>query len=531
MKKNSNNRIFTGGHWEEVHRHAFLPIVYCFFFLGLFISSTAFSQESTLNNYAGLWTDNTSWTSGSNPGVSGLKVDILINGFITRMGDLDFVNHTLTVEDTLIIYGNVTFGSNANLVIANGGIVIIYGDYTSGNNVSVVAGGYLIVTGEFNQTGADNHGSFDIDGGTVYIFNPGDIKTGDGFTDLQCNPDCGYGDSTSLTTDTLFNFFEGGGYTISASGPTTFCTGGSVVLSVPDEGANYQWYLDGTPIPGANTFTYTATTGGSYTLEMVVVSTTLEVGPEIVTVDTYSTAPVSAVSDRDNICASDGDIVLGYSGGTVGTNATAEWYSDASFGSHVGTGNNLTLAAPMTTTTYYVRFEGACNMTSAVNVTVNVTGISSGPASASVNLNNLCPANGNIILSYLGGTLAPGAAAEWYSDAAFTTHVGTGNNLNLATPNVTTTYYVRFEGCNTTAAQSVTVNIKDLSVAPTSATVDVNDLCPATGNIVLSYSGGTLGTNATAEWYSDATFSTHVGSGNNLSSGHSECHYNVLCPL
>ena len=67
-----------------------------------------------------------------------------------------------------------------------------------------------------------------------------------------------------------------------------------------------------------------------------------------------------------------------------------------------------------------------------------------------------------------------------------------------------------------TAAQSVTVNIKDISVAPASATVDHNDLCPSTGNIVLSYTGGTLGTNATAEWYTDAAFTTNVGSGNNL---------------
>ena len=88
-------------------------------------------------------------------------------------------------------------------------------------------------------------------------------------------------------------------------------------------------------------------------------------------------------------------------------------------------------------------------------------------------------------------------------------NVGSGNNLTLATPSDTTTYYVRFEGdCNTTSGVNVTVNIKDVSVAPTSASVDRNDLCPADGNIVLSYTGGTLGTNATAEWYSDATFTT-----------------------
>ena len=63
---------------------------------------------------------------------------------------------------------------------------------------------------------------------------------------------------------------------------------------------------------------------------------------------------------------------------------------------------------------------------------------------------------------------------------------------------------------------NITVNIKAISVAPTSASVDRNDLCPADGNIILSYSGGTLGDGATAQWYSDAAFTTNVGNGNNL---------------
>ena len=126
-------------------------------------------------------------------------------------------------------------------------------------------------------------------------------------------------------------------------------------------------------------------------------------------------------------------------------------------------------------------------------MTVNIKDISVAPASATVDRNDLCPADGNIVLTYSGGTLGTNATAEWYSDAAFTTNVGSGNDLTLATPNATTTYYVRFEGdCNTTAAQSVTVNIKDISVAPASATVDRNDLCPAAGNIVLTYSAEPL---------------------------------------
>ena len=103
-------------------------------------------------------------------------------------------------------------------------------------------------------------------------------------------------------------------------------------------------------------------------------------------------------------------------------------------------------------------------------MTETIKDISVAPTSASVDRNNLCPADGNIVLSYAGGTLGTNATAQWYSDATFTTNVGNGNNLTLATPGATTTYYVRFEGdCDTTTAASVTETIKDISVAPTSA--------------------------------------------------------------
>ena len=52
---------------------------------------------------------------------------------------------------------------------------------------------------------------------------------------------------------------------ITADGPTTFCMGSSVVLSVnPVGGCIYQWYKGPTPIAGATSLNYTATTTGNY---------------------------------------------------------------------------------------------------------------------------------------------------------------------------------------------------------------------------------------------------------------------------
>ncbi|HKR03912.1 MAG TPA: T9SS type A sorting domain-containing protein [Bacteroidia bacterium] len=55
------------------------------------------------------------------------------------------------------------------------------------------------------------------------------------------------------------------GATITPQGPTTFCAGGSVILSAnTGAGLTYRWKKDGTSIPGATSENYTATTGGVY---------------------------------------------------------------------------------------------------------------------------------------------------------------------------------------------------------------------------------------------------------------------------
>lgn len=55
---------------------------------------------------------------------------------------------------------------------------------------------------------------------------------------------------------------------IQANGPTTFCPSSSVTLSTTAIGTSYQWYLNDVLIPGANSKTYVATQGGSYTVSV-----------------------------------------------------------------------------------------------------------------------------------------------------------------------------------------------------------------------------------------------------------------------
>jgi hypothetical protein len=72
------------------------------------------------------------------------------------------------------------------------------------------------------------------------------------------------GSCSSSSAPKLVEVLTPGTPVISAAGPTTFCTGGSVELSSNNEGTG-QWYRDGNEIGGATTTSYVATTSGSYT--------------------------------------------------------------------------------------------------------------------------------------------------------------------------------------------------------------------------------------------------------------------------
>lgn len=80
------------------------------------------------------------------------------------------------------------------------------------------------------------------------------------------------------------------------------------------------------------------------------------------------------------------------------------------------------------------------------------------PTAATANTTNICPGY-TVTLSVVGGTLGDNAQWHWYSGSCGGTAIGTGSAINVS-PASTTTYYVRAEGdCNTTACQSVTINI------------------------------------------------------------------------
>lgn len=86
---------------------------------------------------------------------------------------------------------------------------------------------------------------------------------------------------------------------------------------------------------------------------------------------TQSTAPTTVVKNKLRICPGE-SINLSVSGGTFGTNAVYKWYATGcGTGVAVGTGATITVN-PTSSTTYYVRIEGDCNVTSCISIAVPV---------------------------------------------------------------------------------------------------------------------------------------------------------------
>ncbi|GAA4356247.1 hypothetical protein GCM10023185_19860 [Hymenobacter saemangeumensis] len=238
--------------------------------------------------------------------------------------------------------------------------------------------------------------------------------------------------------------------TLSAGGPTTFCQGSSVVLTVAGGlgNATYQFFNNGQAIGGANNSSYTATASGSYTAVVTNPGGCTATSNAIsVTVNPQTTATFSypAALYCQNSGATPTPTITGTMGGTFTASPVG-----LSISASTGAINLAASTAGAYTVTYSV--GGPCPSSSTRPVTVEAA-----PAAAlTANGPTAFCQGGSVLLSATGG--AAGAAYQFLLNGQ--TINGATNSTYTAT--ASGAYSVRITstgGCvATSSAVAVTVN-------------------------------------------------------------------------
>lgn len=224
--------------------------------------------------------------------------------------------------------------------------------------------------------------------------------------------------------------------TISASGPLSFCSGGSVTLTA-NSGSQYLWSPG-----GATTRSITVTNAGSYTVRVTNSSGTNATStPAIVSITTTGSTPTISASGSTSFCAG-GSVVL-----TASTASSYLWSNGA-------TTQSITVS---TTGNYSVTTNsGGCGGTSAVTA-VNANSGPSTPTISSSSSLNVCP--GTIL------TLTSSAANGYLWS--------TGATTRSITVSAAGSYSVRaYSGPNCSALSAT--NTVTMLTAPTAPSISAN---------------------------------------------------------
>ncbi len=242
------------------------------------------------------------------------------------------------------------------------------------------------------------------------------------------------------------------------------CEDGTAVFSVAATGTgtlHYQWYQDGAEVGGdSDTLTLNNVPafddGAQITCEVSDDCGSVSSDPATLTVLPLPVAPTSAWSNHNDFCVGDySQIALTADGGS---GDSVEWYTGSCGGTHVASGNPVTITAPTLSTTYYARWENTCGASDCASVTVTVNPLPGTPTNGQVAPAWICGGDSADISASVGG----GETIDWYTGSCGGTFVGTGNPLSVS-PSTTTAYYGLARntttGCESSSCVTVTVPV------------------------------------------------------------------------
>lgn len=274
---------------------------------------------------------------------------------------------------------------------------------------------------------------------------------------------------TSLPSNTIqVNVIPNPISTLTPSGPTTFCQGNSVVLNAPISAGNiYQWFNNGTAIPGAVTNIYNATSTGNYSILVTNNTCPSSSSPISVVSNPIPQTPIISANGNTSICQ----------------------------------GNSVTLNSNIPGTIWS---NGSTNQ----SITVNQSGIYSAQASSngclSANSNainvSVNPLPNTPVINASGPTTFCNGGTVTLNSSSLSGNLwsnnSTGQNITVNSSGSYTVTATDLNGCSSTSAPIV-INVNPIPSAPTISANGPTTFCSG-GNVSLvsSIPNGNLWSNS-----------------------------------
>lgn len=268
--------------------------------------------------------------------------------------------------------------------------------------------------------------------------------------------------------------------TISAGGPTTFCTGGSVLLTATSgAGLTYQWYKDGNTLSGETNQTYTANSSGFYTVAVTLNGqcTSTSNATQVI-VNPYPTASITP-DGTTTFCP--GNSVNLFA--NTGSNLSYNWYFNST---NLFNGTASLNAGSAGTYTLYV--TNGFNCTSNASVTITHLAAPSATATAGSST-TLC--SGQTV--EINANTGAGLSYQWYNGA----NAILNQTSSSYSANSTGNYHVVVSNTNNCSSTSNTVDVSVIA-NPTASISTVNPTAFCAGGSATLFAN--TGAGLTHQW-------------------------------
>ncbi len=236
-------------------------------------------------------------------------------------------------------------------------------------------------------------------------------------------------------------------------GTATYCEGSGVPVVLNQvggslgTGAVWQWSTEPTfttgvipsasgptlnVLPGTGSFPAATTTyyvrGINNTAPC---SPTSDYASAVVEFSEESEAPTGITLSTNGVCQGT-SIDLTLVGGSLGAGAQWYWYANSCGGTPIDSGVSITVT-PSTSTSYFVRAEGDCNITDCADDYVLIFEPAEDPDSIAFEPVLCIDSYSEVSLSVVGGVLGTGMDWFWYSDVSLDDiyEVGSGTTINV----------------------------------------------------------------------------------------------------